>query len=308
MTGRARILDACTDLAELAVQQHSVLTRRQLAGLGISGSHVQTHVAARRWQTVGPIVIVLHTGPVPAQAWRWVAVLNAGNRGALCAWSALEEWGLTGWERPGTHVVVPRGADPSALPDVVVHESRRHREDDVRIRHGLRLHSVERAALDAGAWSASPRAAAGTLAAVVQQGLSTPERLTAAADSVGRVRHLKVMRHALLDVGGGARAMSEIDVARLCRRAGLPEPSRQSRRRDAAGRWRYLDAEWLLPGARRLLLEIDGVGHLEVSRWYDDLMRAAEVVNPSEILIRIPAMAARSEPERVVALLRRHLR
>ena len=62
-----------------------------------------------------------------------------------------------------------------------------------------------------------------------------------------------------------------------------------------------------MPAGRRLLLEIDGVGHLEVSRWYDDLMRAAEVVNGSEVLIRIPAMAARTEPERVVAVLRRHL-
>ena len=224
MTGRARIFDTCPKLAELAAEQRSVMTRNQLAGLGISAANVQTQLVARRWQTVGPVVVVVHTGPVPQEAWRWVAVLNAGSRGALCAWSALQEWGLSGWERPATHVVVARGADPWALPGVVVHESRRHHEDDVRTRNGLRLHSVERAALDAGAWSSSPRAAAGILAAVVQQGLSTSERLAATADTVGRVQHLRVMRYALLDIGGGARAMSEIDVARLCRRAGLPSP------------------------------------------------------------------------------------
>lgn len=38
--------------------------------------------------------------------------------------------------------------------------------------------------------------------------------------------------------------LAEIDLARLCRRFGLPVPSRQERRRDASGRVRYLDAYW----------------------------------------------------------------
>lgn len=173
-------------------------------------------------------------------------------------------------------------------------------------RHGMQMHTVERAAVDAGAWADGPRTAAGVMAAVVQQRLTTPARLTEMTQTVGRVTHLRVMQRALLDIEGGAEALSEIDFARLCRRAGLPEPHRQRRRRDTRGRWRYLDVEWRV-GGRRVLVEIDGIGHLEVTRWYDDLMRAAEVTRPGEVMLRLPALAARLEPDRVVAALTPHL-
>lgn len=127
-------------------------------------------------------------------------------------------------------------------------------------------------------------------------------------DTVGRVRHRKVMRLALADVVGGADSLAEIDFARLCRHGGLPEPHRQVVRTDARGRRRFLDVEWRLPGGRRCVVEIDGVGHLERDRWYDDLLRDAELgADTSIVRIRLPAMAARYEPARVLAVVRRHL-
>ena len=114
---------------------------------------------------------------------------------------------------------------------LVVHESRRHHEQDV-----------------------------------VERRLTAADLLAETLERVGRVRYLRLLQAAVADVAGGAQALSEIDVARLCRRAGLPEPVRRSVRLDARGRRRYLDVEW-----------------------------------------RLPSMAARLEPERVVAILRRHL-
>lgn len=307
-TGAADIFERSPRLAQLALEQCGAVSRRQLAALGVTPQHVQNQVEQGRWQVVTPVVVVLHTGPVADRAIWWAAVLNAGESGALCAWTALQAWGLTGWERDVVHVVVPRGADPFPLRGVKVHESRRHSTTDVRLRNGMRIHSVERAAIDAGAWSRSSRAACGVLAAVVRQGLSTPARLLEQTDRVGRVRHIRLMQHALVDIAGGSQAMSEIDFVRLCRKAGLPRPELQQRRRDGAGRWRYLDVLWQLSSGRKVLLEIDGVGHLETERWYDDLMRAAEVTGADEIMLRLPAMATRTEPDRVVAILRRHLR
>ncbi|SDQ08931.1 hypothetical protein [Quadrisphaera sp. DSM 44207] len=307
MSGAADVLTTVPGLARLAQQQAGALHRAQLRALGVTGGHVQHQVRAQRWQLVGPLVVVLHTGPLDAAARRWSVLLSAGGGAALCAWTALHAWGLTGWERPGEHVVVARGASPRRLPWTVVHESRRHAPGDVRSRDGLALHGVERAALDAGAWSPSARTAGGLLAAVVQQGLSTPDRLLEASAGVGRVRHLPVMRAVLLDVRGGARSMAEVDLGRLCRDHDLPEPARQSRRRDATGRNRYLDAEWLLPGRRRVLLEVDGLGHVDSERWYDDLLRAAEVSRPGETVLRLPALALRTDVRRVAALLRAHL-
>ncbi|MFP5346158.1 MAG: hypothetical protein ACLGIA_03920 [Actinomycetes bacterium] len=306
-TGRADVFDRTPGLALLAAEQARIMSRSQLAAVGVTPQHVQVHVEQGRWRAVTPVVIALHTGPVVGRAQWWVALLNAGPRAALCAWTALEAWGLSGWEQDDVHVVVPRGADPPKLPNVMVHESRRHRDEHIQRRSGLALHGVERAAIDAGAWSRSPRAACGLLAAVVRQRLTTADRLLLESDQVGRVRHLKLMQYALGDIAGGAHAMSEIDFVRLCRDAGLPEPAQQQRRRDAAGRWRYLDVVWRLWGGRTVTLEIDGVGHMDVERWYDDLLRAAEVTAPGETMLRLPAMAARTEPERVTAILRRYL-
>lgn len=306
-TGRADVFDRSPGLALLAARQARIISRSQLATVGVTPQHVQVHIKHGRWRAVTPVVVALHTGPLVGRAQWWVALLNAGPRAALCAWTALEAWGLSGWERDVVHVVVPRGADPVELPNVKVHESRRHRDEHIQRHHGLAVHGVERAAIDAGSWSHSTRAACALLAAVVRQRLTTPDRLLLESDKVGRVRHLKLMQYALGDIAGGAHAMSEIDFVRLCRAADLPEPAQQQRRRDAAGRWRYLDVVWRLRGGRTVVLEIDGVGHMDVERWYDDLMRAAEVTGPGEMMLRLPAMAARTEPERVVGILRRYL-
>jgi hypothetical protein len=204
--------------------------------------------------------------------------------------------------------VVRRGHHPVPVPGVVVHQSRRHSAADVLSVRGLPTHCVERAAVDAAAWSGRVRTACGLLAAVVQQGLTTPERVRPVLDAAGAVRFRKAMFHALNDIEGGAQAMSEIDIARLCRRAGLPEPLRQRMRRDARGRRRYLDVEWTLPDGSVVVLEVDGVGHLEQTQWYDDLMRQAELLLPRRhLVIRLPASAVRLEPQRVIDILTRAL-
>ena len=311
MIGRRDILDLLPELAVLADAQSAICSRAQLAELGVNTKAVDCHIRNLRWRPLGPLVIALHRGPLIEAARRWAVVLNAGPGVVLGAWTALHEWGLRGWERDPVHLVVRRGAHPAALPPavgpVVVHESRRHIAQDVRDRKGLPLHSPERAAVDCGAWSRSSRAACGLLAAVVQQGLTTADRISTELQTVGRVNRLRVMGAALSDIAGGSQALSEIDFVRFCRAHGLPEPVRQVVRRDSSGRRRYLDVEWLLPDGRRLALEIDGVGHMEVERWYDDLLRAAELMvggGTDGPLIRLPALAYRLEPDRVARILR----
>lgn len=308
MTGTTRVYQNLPGLTDLLRRQHGVVTRAQLSGLRVSRDHVAHHRRALRWRAVSPTVLVTHRGPLTRTARRWVAVLGAPARSVLGAWSALELQGLDGWHREPLHVVVPRGATPDRYPWLVVHESRRLRDEDVDDVAGLPVHTVARAAVDAAAWQRSWRTAAGLMAAVVQQRLATTDELFAMLDIVGRVRHRRVMRLALADVVGGADSLAEIDFARLCRDAGLPEPHRQSVRKDARGRRRFLDVEWRLPGGRRFVVEIDGVGHMERDRWYDDLLRDAEIgADARTVRVRLPAMAARYEPERVVAVVRRHL-
>jgi hypothetical protein len=308
MYGAADTLRRHPRLAALAVQQAEAVTRAQLEALGVEWFHIAAQIHGGRWREVVPGVIVLHCGPLPTATRRWVAVLAAGPGAALGSWTALELAGLEGWQRTAIHVVVRRGRHVPRMPGVVVHESRRHLPTDLRHRDGLPVHSVERAAVDAGAWSGAARTAAGLMAAVVQQRLSRPESLRRALDEAGRVSFRRSMFAALVDIEGGAQALSEIDFARLCRSAGLPEPSRQRIRLDTRGRRRYLDAEWTLPSGEIVVVEIDGVGHLGRNRWYDDLLREAELVLPAgHRVIRLPAGAVRLEPDRVVAILIRAL-
>lgn len=296
-------------LAALAARQSGAVSRRQLDRLGYRSWHVAGQLAAGRWRAVGKQLVVVHTGPLGDDARLWLAVLGTPGDVAVGSWTGLARHGLTGWERPGLHLVVPRGAKPYRPPDVVVHESRRFAPEDVVRRDGLPVFRVERCAVDAAAWQPSGRAAVGLLAATVQQGLTTPDRLAAQLDRVGRVRFCTLMQRSIADIAGGAAALSEIDLVHLCRGARLPTPVQQERRRDSRGRWRYLDAVWRLPDGRRLVVEVDGVGHMEAARWYADLMRDAELL-PDErtIRLRIPAAALRAEPERVRAMLEHYLR
>jgi hypothetical protein len=168
MTG-SRNFERTPGLAQLARRQHAVVTRAQLAGVGISARHVASQLAARRWRAVTSDVVVLHTGPLPREAELWVAVLDAEPPVALGSWTGLARHGLRGWDREGTHIVVPRGAKTRRLPGVVVHESRRPAPEDIVRVDRLPVHTAQRCAVDAAAWQESPRTAVGLLAAVVQQ-------------------------------------------------------------------------------------------------------------------------------------------
>lgn len=227
-------------LDEVAVVQAQVLGRDQLAGLGITRHRVRAEVRARRWRLVGRAV-VLHRGPLNGDARRWAAVLHAGSGAMLCAWSAAELYGLTGYERDTVHVVVRHGSRVRSLPWLRVHVSRRLNHDD---RHPARLLPVvrpARAVLDAASWTRDRRAACALLLAAVQQRLVRPDDVLQVLDRSGRIRHRNALRRVLLDAEGGAHSLAEVDLGAISRRYGLPEPGRQAVRRDSSGRRRYLD-------------------------------------------------------------------
>ena len=108
----------------------------------------------------------------------------------------------------------------------------------------------------------------------------------------------------LADIEGGAESLAEIDFASLCRGAGLPAPSRQRVRTDSTGRRRYLDVAW---DQFRLVVEIDGMFHMELARWMDDSFRGNEISLDGRVLLRFPALVLRTDPERVLTQVRQGL-
>ena len=142
------------------------------------------------------------------------------------------------------------------------------------------------------------------LAAAVQQRLvRVPELFTEMA-RVRRHRYRRLILLVLADIAGGAHSLAEIDFARLCRSAGMPAPSRQLARRDSSGRRRYLDVGWDDFG---LVVEIDGMLHMQADRWMDDSFRGNDVSLGDRVLLRFPALAVRLYPERVLAQVRQGL-
>lgn len=297
-------------LADLLRSQAGVATYKQLTECGISPHKVEANIAARRWQRIGDRCVVTHNFLPTRLQWTWIALLEHPAPVALAGLTALEVGGFKffGRETELIHIVIPRRSTPHRFPGVKVHESRRFGAADIEVTRGLPHTPFPRSALDAGAWQPHPRYACGVLAAAVQQRLCTATDLDAALATVGRVRHKRPMRLAVWDIGGGAEALSELDVAAMCRRFGLRPPDRQRIRRDSRGRKRYLDCEWRRADGTVLVLEIDGAHHLEVAQWESDVKRERGVVASGRAsgrtVVRATANEARYDQAELAADLR----
>ncbi len=189
-----------------------------------------------------------------------------------------------------------------------VHVSRRLRPEDAYGGRALPQVRPSRALIDMAAWSANPRTACAILAAGVQQRLVTPDLLRTELAGAGKVRFHRLMAATLHDIEGGSQALSEIDLVRLCRLYGLPEPFRQAVRRDSRGRRRYLDAWWRRADGRVVHLEIDGSVHLNPDVWWDDMDRQTDLaISEDALVVRVAAAALRADPIDVAKRLSRAL-
>lgn len=280
------------------------MSRAQLYRLGVQRWQVRRRAQRHTWRPVGSRAVVLHSGP-PSKVQRWwCALINTCGHAVLAGATAAEAAGLKGYETETIHVAVPKSARPIKQPGVVVHESRRLRPSDV---HPGRRPPQVRAAVavvQAALWSPDAARACALLAAAVQQRLIRLGELSIEMARVRRHRFRKLILLVLADIDGGAHSLAEIDFARLCRNAGLPAPSRQRVRIDSTGRRRYLDVEW---DQFRLVVEIDGMFHMELARWMDDSLRGNDISLDGRVLLRFPALVLRTDPDRVLAQVRQGL-
>jgi very-short-patch-repair endonuclease len=127
----------------------------------------------------------------------------------------------------------------------------------------------------------------------VQQGRASAEQLAHAALAVRSERRRLFVHAIVLDLLGGARSVGEMNVARECRRRGLPEPTRQVVRRAKSG-WYYLDVLWEHWGVS---VEIDGIQHGWVENAVDDALRHNAVTLQRTTVLRLPVLALRLTPD-----------
>lgn len=286
--------------------QRSVTTWSRLLRLGCTPAQIRAQLDAGRWRRWG-YAIVRHNGPLSRRETWFVARAHGGPGALLTSFTAMEAYGLRGWERDQVHVLTRLDSHGSAKSPVPM---QRHRVRDwsaVR-RHAEGPVQVPRQSLlVAAATFATPRPACGILAAAVQQGLTSPEHLHSALTESSQARHRRQLILGIADIAQGADALSEIDFVRLCRRAGLPAPMQQVVRREPSGHRRYLDASWRRSDGRLVVVEVDGALHLTQRRWWADQSRQNEIALADALLLRYPSVVVRTEAEVVLDQLTRAL-
>lgn len=282
-------------MARLLGEQHQMIARRQLAGLGIDWDAVEANVAARRWVVRTPRVISTITGALTVEQRRWLGVLHAGPRSMLGGLTAGDRHGLIGWGRPDVTVLIDDELSFDAVPGVHFFRSRRPFPLMVSPKPGIASCQIEPALLLWAGYDATARAAVGVLAAAVQQRLTTADRLIDWVDVLRPLRRAKLFKRVLSDIAGGAHSGAELDVARMCRLYRMPLPDRQRSRTDRAGRRRWTDCEWDLPNGAVLVLEVDGAHHMEAAEWEAGMRRNRRLVSRDRMVVSCSAYEVRHE-------------
>ena len=290
-------------LTQLLYTQDDVLSRRQALRL-LSQKTIRHRLESGRWQVAHAGIYVAHSGPITCDQRRWVAVLAAG--GGRCALlgglSALEMFGPRGQPSQRFHVVIPASRrDDDPPPGVVVHRTRTLTPRDIHRVGAPPSTTRARSVIDAAQWAATDEGARLVVAAAFQQCLVSYAEIEAALSRLQRVRRRSLIMTTAADAQDGSHSVGELDFLRLCRRRGLPSPSRQLVRLDARGGRRYLDAlfeEW------QVQVEIDGAQHLELEQWWADQQRQNDLWVAGLRILRFPTWVIRERPDEVAAQVR----
>jgi very-short-patch-repair endonuclease len=68
---------------------------------------------------------------------------------------------------------------------------------------------------------------------------------------------------------------------------------------------RFTDCEWPLPDGRVLVLEVEGIFHMEAEQWEADMVRQRALADPMRLILRCTSRELRDDPAQVARDLRR---
>lgn len=280
-----------THLQQLALAQNGVLAVRTLAAAGFTSQHVDRRVAAGLWQRLSAATLLTHGLTPERGALHWAAALHFEDA-LLTGRAALEIEGLPADPTGRIDIVGLRHGRPAPFAGCFVHASRR---GVAAIGTGVPRTTVEVSVLNAMSWSRSDTQATAICVMAIQRGLTQLEALQHVSRSVHGSRTFALARRRLALIPDGAHSTLELDFGRLCARFGLPQPRRQVHRKDTEGRDRYVDAVFAVNG-RQLIVEIDGLQHLDSQVKIDDQLRANSFTLQGATVLRVPGLALRTNP------------
>lgn len=293
-------------LASLAEEQSQVVSRAQLHVVGWTDNQIDHEIRYGRWHAPAWGVVALQNAPLTYDQRLWLGVLHAGDGAVLTHLTACRRSGLE-WQGDDetVHVLTPKGHLVEPIDGFFFHQTRRqYRRWLGTSAAGPPRLPLDHAALLTAERDRHVRRGVGLLAACVQQRLTTADRLIRTVREIRKLRNGAVFLVLLGDIAGGAQSFAEIDVAGLCERNGLAQPTRQAVRTDTDGRRRYLDCEWELPDGRVVVLEVDGSFHLKVGSWWRDMKRERAVVLSRSVVLRCASIELRLEPWEIASDLR----
>ncbi len=279
-----------------------VLTTRDACVIFGEG-HTRWMLERGRWQRPARGVVVRHSGPLTRDDRLWCELLTQAPGAALAGLSAASLDGFRGIAAPTISLLIPRGVRVRPREGVVVRSSLHLGDGDIHPVRLPRRTRLPRSVVDAASWAGTELKAQAIIAASVQQGLVSPRSLDAVVQLLVKVPRRRLIVETIKDVAGGSLSEYEVAFLRMCRRFHLPLPSRQVRRKDASGRWRYLDAEF---DDYQLIAEIDGQQHMEALAWWEDMERNNDVVvEDGKTLLRFAGFALRRQSQHVAGVLRK---
>ena len=305
-------------LDRLARRQADVVSRAQLAALGVDRHMVSRREASRVWRPLGPRVVVLHRGVLTREQRWWVGVLHGDLRElagaerspelpvvALTGLSAAEAGGLAGFETRVVHIAVEHGREVDDLDDpavrVVVHQTRHLERSEVHPTLRPARLRLPRAVVESASNVAieRPGRARAIIAAAVQQRLVRPQDLRAFASQRRTLPGRRLVLETINDAAGGSHSLPELDFLRGLRAAGLPEPVRQRKLQHADGTW-YLDNDFT---DYLVTVEVNGMQHYEqLLREADDVQRAVLQIS-GRIVVDLSSYAVRHQRHQSMLLI-----
>jgi very-short-patch-repair endonuclease len=303
------------DLAKIIADQDAVLSSSVVLRF-LTDDQLRWKISSGRWQKPARGVVVAQSGPLTDGQLLRAALLRAGPQSALAGLTAARLDGLKGFDDKASfaeypiHVLIPYGYKRRSPPlglNVVTHYSQLLASADVHPLRQPRRTRIARSLIDAAAWMPTDRGAMAVLAAGVQQRLVRADDLLQVANSIETLHRRKLIRETIGDIAGGSQALSELDFTRQVIRAfRLPEPTRQTARRDAKGRRRWTDVAW---DSYQVMVEIDGAQHTEDPRQrWDDMERDIDLTLDGCQTLRFPAWLVRANPGYVAGKILQALR
>jgi hypothetical protein len=288
--------------AELARNQHGVLSRAQLTAAAVSRGEVDAQIAADRWQRIGRGIVLTNNG-VPSTEQALVAALIQCPTGSAVSGptaALLDGYRAVDPVIPSDtmlHITVPCGFRTPRGIGAQIHWSRHLGDDDVHPARDPRRTRVPRSVLDWASWqpAKSDRAVRAIILGGVQQGLTTPGQLREHLSHRGHCLHLTLIGESIDDADGGIASLPEHEFNALIRGAGLPKPSRQVIRFRPNGR-AYLDVDWDEYGYSA---EIEGAQHFVAGTRGDDLMRLNDFTIAGDRVLQFTSFDVRRRGELV---------